>query len=120
MSRSTKSLFLFLSGLLISVLPVAVAVISYFPVWSNKGAAAVISGFSLLLLLIAAMPLFKAIKSLTASFAVWSVWLIIFILFAALGSIADEMKIISFVGFISNLIGTVFFKLSKKIKDKEE
>ena len=36
--------------------------------------------------------------------------------YGAISAIADEMQVISFVGFISNAIGAIFFKLSAKEK----
>ena len=41
-------------------------------------------------------------------------WLIAFILFLSLSRIADEMTVISFVGLISNLIGSLIFKLARR------
>ena len=47
--------------------------------------------------------------------ASYTVWLVIFIAFLILSNIAHEMTVISFVGFLGNLIGAVLFKLSGKI-----
>jgi fumarate reductase subunit C len=41
-------------------------------------------------------------------------WFIIFVTFFLLSKIADEMTVISFVGFVTNLIGTLLFNLAKK------
>jgi hypothetical protein len=45
-------------------------------------------------------------------------WLLIFALFALVRSIADEMTVISFVGFISNSFGAALFKLAGGIRKK--
>lgn len=107
-----KSIILRALGVLVSVLPPALAVISYFPVWCAAGGEYVVSGFVLLLLLLSAMPLFNLIKRLLASPAVWVMWLVAFIVFFSLSRIAEEMVIISFVGFVSNVIGAILFKLA--------
>lgn len=116
MKPDVKRRIFFAIGMLVSVLPVLTATLLYFPLWQQKGAHAVVCGFSLLLLLVSALPLWRFIKHALSSAAVWGIWLTIFIIFALLSAIADEMQVISFVGFISNAIGAIFFKLSAKEK----
>jgi hypothetical protein len=108
--------FLYLLGLTVSVVPPALAALSYFPIWQERGSGAVVSGFTLLLLLIAIIPILKSIKRLLSSAASYTVWLFIYLLFMLMASIADEMTVISLVGFISNIIGAVLFKLSERGK----
>ena len=43
-----------------------------------------------------------------------TMWFIVFAVFFLLSKIADEITVISFVGFTTNLIGSLFFKLAKK------
>ncbi len=74
--------------------------------------ATVISGFSLLLLVLAAAPLFNVIKRMLRTPSAPVLWFIIFIAFLMLSRIADEMTVISFVGLVSNLLGAVFFRLA--------
>lgn len=118
-ARLYKSIIFHALGTLVSVLPPALAVISYFPVWCTAGGEYVVSGVVLLLLLLSAMPLFNLIKRLLTSPAVWVMWLIAFIVFFSLSRIADEMVIISFVGFVSNVLGAILFKLGDR-GDKNE
>lgn len=118
MKPKVKRRILFIIGLFVSVLPAMTATLLYFPLWQAKGAHAIVSGFALLLLLVSALPLWRFIKRTLSSPAVWSVWLMLFIIFALLSAIADEMKIIAFVGFVSNAAGAVFFKLSYKAEIK--
>ena len=47
-------------------------------------------------------------------------WLVTFVLFMMLSRIANEMTVISFVGFVSNLAGACLFKAAKKYMYKEE
>ena len=45
----------------------------------------------------------------------------LFVLFFVLSKIADEMTVIAFVGFVSNLLGALLFKLSglKKVRGND-
>lgn len=99
-------------GLIFSVLPPALATLAYFPVWIERGGAAVLSGFTLILLILAAVPLISFIKKIFASPAAYLMWLIIFVIFFMLSKIANEMTVISFVGFLGNAVGALMFKLA--------
>ena len=101
-------------GLFLCVIPVTVAILLYFPLWRARGGEVLLSGLTLLLLTLAALPLYKTIGILLRSPATYTVWLIAFILFLLLSKIADEMVVISFVGFIGNSAGAVFFKLAEE------
>ncbi len=46
-------------------------------------------------------------------------WFLCFALFFSLSKIADEMTVISFVGFVSNLIGAGVFKLAGRSGENE-
>ena len=109
----TKRILLKALGIIVCVCPVIVATLSYFPIWIEKEDACVISGLALCLIMIAVIPFYKYIINLIKSPASHTMWLIIFIIFFLLSKIADEMTVISFVGFISNLIGAILFKLAK-------
>lgn len=103
-----------LLGLIISILPVTIVTLSYFPFWKGAGGGAVVSGFAVLLLVLCASPLFRLIKRFLSSPSAERIWLVIFIIFFALSKIADQMTVISLVGLISNLISSIFFKLGGK------
>ena len=106
-------------GILTSVLPVLICVLLYFPLWKEGNPAKVISGFALVMLLLAGMPLIKILKAKLRSPSVYMLWLFIFVVFFTLSSIAREMTVISFVGFITNLIGAVFFRISENKRKKK-
>ena len=118
-SLKLKILFYAL-GLIFCIVPPTVAILSFFPFWIGVGEAKVASGFVLLLCVIAHAPLLKAIKRLLKSEASYLMWLVIFLLFLLLDAIAFEMTVISFTGFIGNLIGAVFFKLSERYGERNE
>ena len=105
-------------GMLFCIVPVTAAILSYFPIWIGTGGVKVLSGFTLILCVIAHVPLIKAAKNLFKSPASYTVWLFIFVAFLILSSIAEEMTVISFVGFLGNLVGAVMFKLEGVFKSK--
>ena len=111
-----KFYLLYAVGLLLSVLPVLSSIAFYFPIWTNRGATAVISGFSLMLILMAAVPVIKLVKQALKSPAAYLMWFFAFVIFFMLSEIAEEMKVICFVGFISNLLGAMLFKLAERYK----
>ena len=112
MTSSFKRHLLRLTALAVCTVPPIVATVTFFPVWKNKGGGALLSGFTVLLLLVCAYPLFKALKRALRSPSVFTVWLLLFLLFSLIRRIADEMTVISFVGLTSNVIGACLFKLS--------
>ncbi len=110
---AVKRAILNVVGIATSTVPAAVCILLYFPLWRDRGIIAAISGLTLLLLVLAAVPIFNLIKKVLKSPSAPLMWFIIFITFLALSSIADEMTVIGFVGFISNLIGAIFFRLAE-------
>ena len=118
--NNIKAFWLRLLALIISILPVGACVLLYFPIWKEVGSGALLSGFSLLLLLASAVPLFNYFKDRMKTPAAHTMWLISFLLFFTLSNIAKEMTVISFVGFISNLIGSFLFKAADLCEKKEE
>lgn len=90
------------------------ATLSYFPLWTEGGGEYSVAGGCALLLVLCAIPLFKFIKRALFSFASYFLWLFLFLIFMALSKIADQMTVISFVGFIGNLLGALCFKLAKR------
>ena len=120
MKPTLKSAALYMLGLAVSTLPAVIATLSYFPLWRARGAASVASGFCLLLLLLAALPIVKGAKRMLSSPSVWMLWLIVFLAFYFLGRIANEMTVIAFVGTLSNVTGAVIFKLASGARLKNE
>ncbi len=117
MKINSKTIFLRICGVLISSLPPIIAALSYFPLWKNESGAAALSGLTLALLLIGSAPIFKFLKRILKSPSVCIIWLLIFILFVSLKEIADEMIVISFVGFVSNALGAIIFKLGERKRE---
>ena len=109
-----KRLLLKTAGLSLCIIPPALATLFYFPVWISKGGEFVFSGMALILLIFALLPLWRTISKMLKSPAVYTLWLIAFIAFSSLSRIADEMTVISFIGFISNAAGAVLFRISNR------
>ena len=121
MTKAQRLHFLFmLIGLTVSTLPVTAAIISYFPIWANRGTASVISGFSVFLLILAFVPAIKLVKRILSSPSAPLMWFIVFVIFFMLSEIAKDMTVISFVGFSGNLAGAFFFRLADKNKPKRK
>ena len=112
-------LILRIAGLILCILPPLAATLCYFPVWAAEGTK-IVSGITLLLLALSALPLYKLLRDMLRSPASYTVWLILFLLFALLSKIAEEMTVISFVGFISNTLGAVLLRLGRKEEKKNE
>ena len=115
-----KATALTVAALAVSTLPVLIAALSYFPFWISKGGAYAVSGFALILTILAMSPLVKLIKEALKSPSSYMLWLGSFLLFLFLSRIADEMTVISLVGFISNLIGACLFKAAEGFKTEKK
>lgn len=107
-----------LLGILISVIPPAAAILLYFPVWQRAGAVSVVSGFGMLLLTLASVPLFRFIRDKFRTPSAHVMWLIIFVIFFALSKIADQMIVISFIGFLSNFAASFIFRMARGDKNE--
>lgn len=119
MKRSKTSIFvsfcLHILGFILCILPPAVCVINYFPLWREVGYESCIAGGVALLLALCALPLYKLIAERLKSPSAYLVWLVLFLLFFGMSRIAEQMTVICFVGFVSNLLGAVCFFLAKRI-----
>ncbi len=107
-------------GLSFSVIPPALAILFYFPVWVSKGGEYLLSGIAVLLMLVAFVPLFKLARQLLKSPSGYAIWLIIFLTFLLVSRIASEMITISFIGLVGNVIGAVLFKLARRFGRDEK
>jgi len=116
MKRGLIGIALKTLALLLSTVPVAAATLSYFPLWRKEGSLAMISGIVLFLLLLSAVPLIKLIKRYFASPTATTMWFLMFIIFFALSKIADEMVVISLVGYLGNLAASFLWRLSGGVK----
>ena len=101
-------------GLIFCTVPPVAATLLYFPIWQERGAADSLCGFTLLLILLSLLPLIKTLRRIFRSPSSHTLWFIAFLVFFLLSKIADEVTVISFAGFIGNLIGAALFYLAKR------
>ena len=106
-------------GFLLCIAPPAVCTLYYCPLWKEVGYESCIAGGVALLLALCAIPLYKLIRRSVIGLSSYMMWLLLFLLFFAMSKIADQMTVISLVGFISNLMGAVCFALAKRGAKKE-
>jgi hypothetical protein len=105
------NIYLHIFGYLVCIVPPVACTFAYFPIWEID------SGFKLhalavVALIVSVFPLVRLVKRLLRSDAAYIIWLILFLAFYSLSKIADEMTVISLVGFVSNSIGAIILKLS--------
>ena len=105
-------------GVLCSIVPATVATLLYFPLWIEKGAGATVSGLCAFLLILCVLPLFRFLKGKIGTPSLPLMWGLVYVLTRALAGIVDEICVIAFVGFVTNLAGQLFFRLAKKSEVK--
>ena len=105
-------------GLASSVLPPALCVLFYFPTWLERDVSSVLSGFTLLLLTLAFLPMLRLFRERGKTPSAPVLWGLLFLLFFSLSHIAAEMTVVCFWGFLGNLAGAVFFRLARKWRDE--
>ena len=121
-TNPTKRLLYNAIGLAISIIPVSIAILSYYPIWAKRDDSSLLSGLSLILIAVALVPLYKHIRQALRSPSAPLMWFFTFAVFFLLSRIADEMTVIYFVGFVTNVIGSLFFKVARRLggEDKNE
>jgi len=93
----------------------ASVILTYFPLFVERGSAETVSASAIVLLLIAIIPLFKYIKQLFQKTpASWVVWVILLGLFLIAQTIVDQLVVVCLFGAISNILGGILFKVAKK------
>lgn len=117
--KTLTSIIFWLVGMLLSVGAPLVATLSFFPIWVAQGGEFVVSGFTLLIAIICALPLYRWLKGGLASPSGITIWLVLFLIFFALARVADEMTVVAFVGFIGNVLGGIAFRLGKKFTEEK-
>ena len=108
------NIILLILGFSLCVIPPAVCALSYFPLWKASGYASCIAGGAAVLLTVCFVPIYKLICGAMKSHSSYVMWLILFLIFFALSKIADQMTVISLVGFVSNLLGEVCLRIARR------
>lgn len=102
------------TALLIDVGAPLAATMNYFPIWIERSAESTVSGLFLFFAILCAIPLLRYFKRFIKSPSAPVMWGLLFAIFLALRSILDEMVVISFVGFVANIIGLALFKYAER------
>ena len=105
------------SAIAIDVGAPLIATLTQFPIWIERSSEATVSGLFVLFALLSAVPLFKHFKTIVRSPSSPLMWGLILAFLYAMRTIIDEMVVVSFVGFIANLIGGGLFFFAKRIKE---
>ena len=117
---SFVNIALHILGLSFCILPPALATLLYFPVWVESGGGYALAGGGVLILAIFALPIIKRLSHLLARATPYVFWFVMFAVFFALSKISEEMTVISFMGFLGNLIGALIFKAEERKRKNEE
>ena len=120
----TKRILLRLLGYALCVVPPALAVLERFPLWAREGGAPLISGFSLLLLLVAAIPLRRGIRHALRRFlespSAFTVWGVLWLACEMFGHIAVAIADIALLATLTSLLGALFFRLADREVKRDE
>lgn len=106
-------------GYLLCIVPPAVCVLTYFPLWRSAGYESCIAGGTALLLAVCIIPLYRLMWRALSSSSSYIMWLVLFLTFLALSKIATQMTVIAFVGFVGNLLGAVCFAIAGRRGNRE-
>lgn len=112
-----KTIAISLIALAVSIVPPLLTTLHYFPVWTDRSAAATVSGVVVFLGILCFVPLYKKILSSLRSPSAPVMWAILATVMFVMKDISDEMFVIAVVGTISNLIGWFIFKQKRKRQD---
>ena len=105
--------FLRILGMALCILPPTVATLEFFPLWLTREDCR-LSALSVMLLLIAAIPLFRVVRARLRSPSAWMVWLTIWVLLALLEPIVASIKTIALISFPTGILGAICLRLSEK------
>ena len=117
--RIFASFCLHLIGFALCILPPLFCVMKYFPLWKSVGIESCIAGGAAILIVLCIIPIIKLILKFFSEYTSFIMWLMLFLLFLSLSRIADEMTVISFVGFVGNLMGAVCHAVARWISPKK-
>ena len=112
------NIYLHILGYLLCIIPPLACALTYFPLWENGGGSR-LNALCAVAVILSVFPIIKLIRRLLRSDATYVFWFILFISFWALSRIADEMTVISFVGFISNSIGAMLMRMGGRKNGKQ-
>ena len=102
----------------ICVLPPLGATFKYASAWMTHGEGVegifnvALPGVAVVVGIFCAIPLFKYISRIMKSPSMWFVWTFMWVITEILVRVIDEMRVITFVGAVCNIIGFVLWHIS--------
>lgn len=105
-------------ALAVCIIPPVKVTIGYIPLWlsTENGiegfTGMIIPGFAVIVFLFCAIPLFKYIFSKLKTPSAWLIWSVMWVLSELIAKIINEMRVITFVGAICNIVGLILWKIS--------
>ena len=106
-------------GFSLCIVPPFACTLTYFPLWKGAGYEYCIAGGSALIIVICFFPLVKLVGRAISNYSTPIIWLLCFLLFFVLSKIADQMTVISLVGFCGNLLGSFCFNAARRRRNEE-
>lgn len=116
---NVKSLIYNILGYSLCIVPATISTLCYFPLWV-KDKDSCISLFSVMVLFICTIPLWRMIREGFKTPSAWKIWLVLLLVFSAVEHIIVGLRVIACIAFPTSALGGVFFLLSKKAKAKEK
>ena len=101
-------------GFSLCTLPPAICTLMYFPLWKSVGYKHCLAGGCALILVLCFFPILRFVGRAIRSHSSYIAWLICFALFFSLSRIAEQMTVISMVGFVGNILGECCFGIAKR------
>ena len=120
MTNATKGKCIKATAIGIDVLVPLMATLSQFPIWVDRSAGATMSGITVLLAILSAVPLFKWVKKHIETPSAWMMWLVLFGVLLAVSAIIDEMVVVAGWGALANAVGAGIFKWGEKVEGTGE
>ena len=105
-------------GYALCTVPAAISVLEYFPLWVESGEKC-FSAFALLLMLVSALPVLRALRRHLKTPSALVFWLLLFLFLCAFRSVIDELFVISLIALVGSVPGTVCLFIAKRIKPKK-
>lgn len=103
-----------LLALTVCILPPAAVTLHFFPTWFRVNRVEmVIPGVAVFFLCLAAIPIFRWIWRTLKTPACWMPWVVIWGILELIAPIYQQVRVIVFVGAVSNILGALLFKIGK-------
>ena len=119
MKAKTKALLCNVLGMALCVVPPVIATLEHFPIWIARGGETIISGLTVTILILCAIPFKRQICEYLRSPSAWFLWLCIFIFSSLFSRIITDVAAISLIAFPANFAGALLFRLRDKYKSIE-